>query len=96
MNRDQIKKALECCAEAIFCARCPAVGFCDGTEDLHKNALAIIRDLDAEKEMAKADTLRDIETKFAIHFGTYTNDATIKVSDVFKLLSEFKEEIMEG
>ena len=45
---------------------------------------------------AKAETLSDLQTRFAIHFGTYTKDATIKVSDVFKLLSKFTEEIMEG
>ena len=96
MNREQIKEALECCSNAIFCARCTAVGFCNGVEFLMANALALIRDLDAEKEMARADTLSDLQTRFAMHFGTYTREDTIKVSDVFKLLERFKEEIMEG
>jgi hypothetical protein len=45
---------------------------------------------------AKADTVRDIEIKFAMHFGTYTGGDTIKVSEVFKLLSKFAEEMLEG
>lgn len=44
----------------------------------------------------KADTLKDIQIKFAMHFGTYTGDAEVKVSEVFKLLSKFKEEMLEG
>ena len=44
----------------------------------------------------KAETLSDLQTRFAMHFGTYTEKDTIKVNDVFKLLSKFKEEILEG
>ena len=44
---------------------------------------------------AKADTLMDIQMKFAMHFGTYTKDATVKVDDVFKLLARIKEEMLE-
>lgn len=58
---------------------------------LHHNEIT-----EMEVAEAKADTLSDMQTRFAMHFGTYTKDATIKVSDVFKLLERFKEEIMEG
>lgn len=44
---------------------------------------------------AKADTLMDIQMKFAMHFGTYTKDATVKVDDVFKLFARIKEEMLE-
>ena len=47
-------------------------------------------------ESVKADTLNDVQMRFAMHFGTYTGDAEVKVSDVFKLLSKFKEEMLEG
>lgn len=44
---------------------------------------------------AKADTVRDIQTKFAMHFGTYRSEDSIKVSEVFALLSKFAEEMLE-
>ena len=46
--------------------------------------------------IAKADTLKDVQMRFAMHFGTYTDDAEVKVSEVFKLLSKFAEEMLEG
>ena len=67
------------------------------------SALAAIMELSDENEAlrdkvaeARADTLSDLQTRFAVHFGTYTKDYTIKVSEVFKLLYKFTEEIMEG
>lgn len=33
----------------------------------------------------------DLQIKFAMHFGTYTNDDVVKVADVFKLLREVLE-----
>lgn len=97
LNREQIVKALEICSSYDDqCAYCCPYAFNGCARELAKDALALIRDLDSEKEMAKADTLSDIQTRFAMHFGTYTREDTIKVSDVFKLLERFKEEIMEG
>jgi arginyl-tRNA--protein-N-Asp/Glu arginylyltransferase len=43
----------------------------------------------------KADTVRKMQIKFQMYFGTYTADATIKVSDVFRLLDKFTEEMLE-
>lgn len=96
MDREQIVKALEWCADQPCCKYCPREDGCDGVGSLLQDALALIRDLDSEKEMAKADTLSDLQTRFAMHFGTYTREDTIKVSDVFKLLERFTEEILEG
>lgn len=66
------------------------------------SALAAIMELSDENEAlranvaeARADTLKEMQIKFAMHFGTYTKDDTIKVSDVFKLLSKFTEEMLE-
>lgn len=50
---------------------------------------------EAEVAKAKADTLKDMQIKFAMHFGTYTDDSEVKVSEVFKLLSKFAEEMLE-
>ena len=55
-----------------------------------------IVDLEAKVAQVKADTLKDVQMRFAMQFGTYTYDAEVKVSDVFKLLSKFKEEMLEG
>lgn len=48
------------------------------------------------KGTVKADTVRKMQIKFAMHFGTYTGKDTIKVSDLFKLLSKFADEMLEG
>lgn len=73
MNREQIIKALECCSEAIFCARCPAVGFCDGVETLMANALALIRHVDDDRVQMKIATVRKTaeRIKQAICDNTY-------------------------
>lgn len=43
-----------------------------------------------------ADTVRKMEYMFMAHFGTYTDKDVVKVKDVFKLLSKYAEEILEG
>lgn len=44
MNREQIIKALECCAEQEVCGTCPFEGKCGGMEYLLDNALSLIRE----------------------------------------------------
>lgn len=41
------------------------------------------------------DTMQRIQTKFAVHFGTYTDKDEVKVADVFRLLKQFTEEMLE-
>ena len=62
----------------------------------YPEGLQIVHDFcEKGKREVKANTLKDIQTKFAMRFGTYTPKDTIKVSDVFKLLGKFKEELLE-
>lgn len=41
------------------------------------------------------DTLTIVELCFAVHFGTYTKDATVKITEVFDVLKEIKERLSE-
>lgn len=43
-----------------------------------------------ETEKAKAETLQKVRERFALHFGTYTENDTVRVLDVFKLLSQIE------
>ena len=60
-----------------------------------ESKVAIFPKFKCKTELIDAYTVRDIQTKFAMHFGTYTNDDTVKVSEVFALLSKFAEEMLE-
>lgn len=40
-------------------------------------------------------TIDSIELFFAVRFGTYTADDTVKVSEVFEVLKEIKERVEE-
>lgn len=44
----------------------------------------------------RADTVRKMQDAVAVHFGTYTDTDTVKVSDVFRLLGKIAEEMLEG
>lgn len=53
----------------------------------------------ADMEMFKtlrADTARDIQTRVAVYFGTYTDKDVIKVADVFKIINRIVLEILEA
>ena len=43
----------------------------------------------------RADTVRNMQEKFTIHFGTYTDKDEVKISEVFRLLSKFAKEMLE-
>lgn len=43
----------------------------------------------------KSDTVREIQTRFAMHFGTYDEYEETRVAYVFRLLKKFEEEILE-
>jgi hypothetical protein len=47
------------------------------------------------KDKAKADTVQKMQDLLAMHFGTYTDKTTVKVVDVFKLMSQIAEEVLE-
>ena len=43
----------------------------------------------------KADTVSELQTRVAVHFGTYTDKDTVKISDVFKLIDEIAKEMFD-
>lgn len=46
------------------------------------------------EDRVKADTLNDMQTRFAMHFGTYRPTDEVKVTEVFKLLKKISEEML--
>ena len=42
----------------------------------------------------KADTMREMQTRFAMHFGTYRPTDVVKVTEVFKLLKKISGEML--
>jgi hypothetical protein len=59
------------------------------------NSLKLINELDEEIEYTKADTVHKIQDRLAMHFCTYTEKTEIKVVDVFKLMRQIAEEVLE-
>ena len=43
----------------------------------------------------RRDAVKQMQEKLSLHFGTYTDNDTVKVRDVFKLVGKFAEEILE-
>lgn len=104
LNREDIIKALECCANNA-CTQCHYHKQEDECVDLlASNALALIKELTEENkkwqwclknecEYTEKITVKKIQTMFAVHFGTYTDDDTIKIKDVFSLIDQIADEI---
>lgn len=44
----------------------------------------------------RRDAIKQMQEKLSLHFGTYTDNDTVKVRDVFKLVGKFAEELLEG
>ena len=44
----------------------------------------------------KCKTIMDLQNRLALHFGTYSREDVITVADVFKLINQFTDEILEG
>lgn len=51
--------------------------------------------IDDEVAKVKADTVRKIQDRLAMHFGTYTDKTEVKVVDVFKLVGQIAEDMLE-
>ena len=52
--------------------------------------------IDDEVAKVKPDTVREIQTRFAMHFGTYTYQDIVKVRDVFRVLDQIAKEMLKG
>lgn len=118
MEKEQIIKALECCANYKKfgdCNNCPArEGCANEASFLKKEALSLVVAQDkrieeltlkcagfkagakAAARFIRAETVRKMQEKFTMHFGTYTTKDEVKISEVFRLLSKFANEIVEG
>jgi hypothetical protein len=47
-------------------------------------------------ERERADTMSELQTRVAIHFGTYTDKDMTPIADVFRLLDQIAKEMLEG
>ena len=56
---EEIKKGLECCSLPYKCDKCPYFGMPCGSDDLSADALALIKQLERERDAA----LEDMKTK---------------------------------
>lgn len=104
---NDVKKALKCCSTGRgLCSECPFERVEEGCVSLLPlAALKVIEELEEEKKREDAQelgckyclagVLAEMHDRFAVYFGTYTNDDTVKIMDVFMLLSKFSEEMME-
>ena len=100
MEKEQIVKALKACANYQSfgdCDKCPAREWCDAENNfLEREALSLILEQEKRIEEVKAETVRKMQEKFTMHFGTYTPKDEVKISEVFKLLSKFAKELLEN
>lgn len=44
----------------------------------------------------KADTVRKMQDRFAVHYGTYTYDDKVKLVEVFRVIDKIAREMLEG
>lgn len=44
----------------------------------------------------KADTVQEIKTQFALHYGTHTDKDMTPIMEMFKLLDQIEKDIKEG
>lgn len=67
--------------------------------DYNENLLTANTDafgiLQAEVANATVDTVNNIRAMFEVHFGTYTDRATVKIKNVFKLLDQTAKELLK-
>ena len=112
LNREQIIKALKCCGSigSPNCKECTMVEGRGCAVRLYREALAYINKQETEYnelyelcesyrnelEEVKADTVEKIKLMFAMRFGTYTDDDTVKIKDVFRLMDKFAEETLKN
>lgn len=59
MNKDEIKKALECCEKYAYCKDCPCYTYCD--HELHKDALNLITEQETEIGQLKDEYLNCVK-----------------------------------
>lgn len=52
--------------------------------------------LPIECDYTEKITIKKMELMLAVHFGTYTEDDTVKIKDVFKLIDQIAKEMSEG
>ncbi len=48
------------------------------------------------EDKVKSDTVSELQTRFAIHYGTYTDKDMTPITEVFRLLDQIAKELMEG
>lgn len=65
-------------------------------EKLQEIANDIYERAELDVEAIRSETLQNVCSWFSMKFGTYTKDDTIKVTEVFDILKEITERLMEN
>jgi hypothetical protein len=80
---DEIIKALECCAEAEYCATCHATDSCKGMDSLMENALALINRQKAQIDELKVelDAMRGAANSYKMHYEETERKYKIAVAE---------------
>lgn len=55
----------------------------------------VLYEITDEVNQIKADVVKKIQDRLAMRFGTHTDKTEVKVMDVFKLMSQIAEEMLE-
>lgn len=66
-----------------------------GQYNLATQIMDLLDDVSHVKSDTVLKTLQDVSLLFSMHFGTYTDDAVVKIIEVFELLNKIKKSILE-
>ena len=52
--------------------------------------------IELDVKAINSDTVSELQTRFAIHYGTYTDKDMTPIAEVFRLLDQITKEMLEG
>lgn len=102
LNRENIIKALEFCAEHEYCASCPCDNECIGMESLMLDAHALINELTRKLELAnlEIECKERICESYMLQYGTVADKEVWlkkeRADTVRKMHSEIKDRCIKG
>ena len=109
LNREQIIKALTMCWDTT-CTDCEFNDNCGGLWQVLENAISLIKEFTKEVEdlkaiaeqyqkqfeEAKEDTVRKMQERFKMHFGTYVIGYKIPLTEALKVVNQIAKDMLEG
>jgi hypothetical protein len=65
-------------------------------QELEKIVAPYVEKMTVDARTIQANTITEICFRFAVHFSTYTENATVKIKHLFRFLDDMKKEMSEG